>query len=338
MYQNKSYNIISKKKWGTFDLKTKKKVLFNYFLEIEKIIQLQMTVTDDRGFEELQMTVTDDRGFEELQMTDTDDRVSSTPSRKLATPSILKGIITTPLDQSYLNIIKERFETILSQFDLLKDETDETLKAIYSAVSSFSINPPTPLMKGGFLLALYNTLRPFFNEDLIEQKDFHFLYQNPVINKQHKMNTILILDNLRSAFNVGSIIRTAECINLQSIYFGGYTPLPTHPKVKNTAMGTESKITWSQFAETKNAILEAKKNEFTVIALETVPNVISIYEYNFPEKTALIVGNEALGISKEVLDICDAFVTIPISGWKSSLNVATATAVACFEIYRSGRR
>jgi tRNA G18 (ribose-2'-O)-methylase SpoU len=214
-----------------------------------------------------------------------------------------------------------------SLFELLEFETEPTLKQLYNAFQTTKNAPLTDL---------YHALRPIFNESLTNQKDFHFLKINTQDKPKDtpKLPLILILDNLRSAFNVGSIIRTAECLNIESIYFCGYTPQPDHPKVKNTAMGTQEKINWQYFEQTEQAVSKAKENEYQVIALETVESAVSIYEYEFPSKTALILGNEALGISNEILNLCDNCVALPILGWKNSLNVATACAVACFEIHR----
>ena len=185
----------------------------------------------------------------------------------------------------------------------------------------------------------YNKLREIVNEEIIEQKDFHFL---PKINVKTqdceknalKLPVILILDNLRSAFNVGSIIRTAECLNIEEIYFCGYTPKPDHPKIKNTAMGTEERIKWQYFTDTREAVLKAKENEYIVYAIETVECAESLFEQDFKGKYAFVFGNEALGIAADVLVFCEKCVMLPISGWKNSLNVATTCAVVCFEVVR----
>jgi tRNA G18 (ribose-2'-O)-methylase SpoU len=219
----------------------------------------------------------------------------------------------------------------LCLFDLLYAESDPTLKQIYTAYQTTKDAPLTDL---------YHALRPIFNESLTNQKDFHFLKISTQDKPKDapKLPLILILDNLRSAFNVGSIIRTAECLNIESVWFCGYTPQPDHPKVKNTAMGTQDKINWQYLEQTEQAIFKAKESNYQIIALETVENAVSIYEYKFPSKTALVLGNEALGISENIIKLCDKYISLPISGWKNSLNVATACAVACFEIYRQGEK
>ena len=184
---------------------------------------------------------------------------------------------------------------------------------------------------------LYDRLRPIFNEEITLQKDFHFLpkiTQKDQEKENKKLPIILILDNLRSAFNVGSIFRTAECLNIKEILLTGNTPTPDNFKVKNTAMGTETRVEWKFYKDTQDAILYAKKNGYQVFALETVEKATSIYDKKYIDNIAFVLGNEALGISMEVILLCDECLQLPLLGWKNSLNVATACAVTCFEVYR----
>ena len=142
---------------------------------------------------------------------------------------------------------------------------------------------------------------------------------NIIVHKQDKQKNNakqsirLILDNLRSAYNVGSIIRTAECLNIEEIYFCGYTATPDHPKIAKTAMGTEERITWKHFAKTEDAILHVKSCGYFVYALETVVDSVSVFDENFKEKTAIVVGNEALGISENVLSLSDRCLSLPVT-------------------------
>ena len=142
----------------------------------------------------------------------------------------------------------------------------------------------------------------------------------------------LILDDLRSAFNVGSIFRSAECFGVSHIYLCGYTPTPENKKVQKTAMGTDEYIEWSNHSSVEQIITELKKDGFTIYALETTTHSIDISKTKFKKKCALILGNEALGISKETLKLADEIIQIPLSGWKNSLNVGVCTAICCYEI------
>jgi len=210
------------------------------------------------------------------------------------------------------------------QFALLQTETDSLLSQIYHLSQQVKMQD---------LQTLYRLLLPLFQDDLQGQKDFHFLSCQPIASGA-KLPIIIILDNLRSAFNVGSIIRTATCLGISEIWFCGYTPTPKHPKVANTAMQTHLAIAWQQFARTEDAISKVREAGLQTIALENHPQATSIYEYDYPANIAFVLGNEALGVSKTVLENVDHILCIPIPGWKSTLNVGTACAVVCFEVYR----
>ena len=226
------------------------------------------------------------------------------------------------IEQKLLN--KEPIPNLTTRYDLLEKETNEILINIYK----------TKNLQGR---ELYNALRNIFQEDIIAQKDFHFLSPHNTNQSTHSSDLILILDNLRSAFNVGSIIRTADCIGVKEIYFCGYTARTDHPKVALTGMGAEKFISWKYFKETTNAIITAKQEEFDIIALETGEKAVSLFDFRFKDKTAIVLGNEAIGISMSTLSLCDYIVQIPMFGQKMSLNVGTACAVACFEHYRQMR-
>ena len=135
----------------------------------------------------------------------------------------------------------------------------------------------------------------------------------------------IVLNQLRSAFNVGSILRTTEAQRLGSLYFVGITPKISNQKVQKTAMGCHDKVPCFDF--TKDLTLPRP-----IIGLETAKEAVSIYDFTFPEKFTLILGNEEYGLSDEWLNQCDQIVTIPMWGFKNSLNVASAYAIAAYEI------
>lgn len=137
----------------------------------------------------------------------------------------------------------------------------------------------------------------------------------------------IYLDSLRSAHNVGSIIRTVEAFALGSIYFSEQTPYIDNKQVQDASMGA---FQWVQCCRDKKASELPKP----LIAMETSPNAISIYDFIFPERFSLAVGNEEYGCSEDVLKIADFVVEIPLRGRKNSLNVANAFAIAVSEIQR----
>jgi len=138
----------------------------------------------------------------------------------------------------------------------------------------------------------------------------------------------LILENLRSAFNVGAIFRTAECLQVEHIYCCGITPTPVHSKVQKTSMNCCDKLLWSYETETLTAVRACRSARLPVLALETASRSQSLPDYPPRQRVALIVGNEALGISEEVLAMADTIISIPVYGRKNSLNVASAFAIA----------
>jgi tRNA(Leu) C34 or U34 (ribose-2'-O)-methylase TrmL len=159
--------------------------------------------------------------------------------------------------------------------------------------------------------------------------------QDAVALKRAQQMT-LILDNLRSVFNIGSIFRCAECLSLKEILLCGVSATPDHPALKKTAMGTQDKVAWRYFTETADAIREARSAGCRIVALETAENAVSVFSAGFRIPLALVVGNESLGLPPDVLALCDEVVSLPVLGWKNSLNVAVATAVCAYQIVFGG--
>jgi tRNA G18 (ribose-2'-O)-methylase SpoU len=153
---------------------------------------------------------------------------------------------------------------------------------------------------------------------------FQILHQD-VESKTPFLDVHVVLNQLRSAFNVGSILRTTEALRLGSLYFEGITPKSDNSKVMKTSMGCHDKVKCFDLND-KTSLPRP------IIGLETAKNAASIYEYKFPETFTLILGNEEYGISDEWLKECDVIVTIPMYGFKNSLNVASAFAITAHEI------
>ena len=149
-----------------------------------------------------------------------------------------------------------------------------------------------------------------------------------------KAPLILVLDNIRSAFNVGSIFRTAECLNIEAIYLCGYTPTPEQAQITKTAMGTEDFLPWKSFSRLTDALAELKKQGYRVVALETAEKSVDLYDSFKKAPTAFVFGNERFGLEAETLSLADEVRTIPLRGQKNSLNVGVTAAVAGFEWIR----
>ncbi|NQT26735.1 RNA methyltransferase [candidate division KSB1 bacterium] len=149
-----------------------------------------------------------------------------------------------------------------------------------------------------------------------------------------RMPIHLILDNLRSAFNVGSIVRTADCVLAEKIYFCGYTAHPPHKKLEKTSLGSLPYVPWEHHEDIAETVQKLKEQNIPIIALETTNRSQSIWEFEFPLPVALVMGNEALGVSHQILELADAIVEIPMLGYKNSINVAVASGIVSYEIQR----
>ncbi|MFN3921094.1 MAG: RNA methyltransferase [Caldimicrobium sp.] len=142
---------------------------------------------------------------------------------------------------------------------------------------------------------------------------------------------VAILDNLRSAYNVGSVFRTACCAYIEKIVLTGITARPPHPGIEKTALGTTELIPWEYEESTLSVVEKYKSRGYKIAALELTEKSIplqSLQKSDFP--LALIIGNEVEGVSEAVLEASDVIIEIPLFGEKESLNVAVAFGIAIF--------
>jgi tRNA G18 (ribose-2'-O)-methylase SpoU len=150
--------------------------------------------------------------------------------------------------------------------------------------------------------------------------------------KLPKAPIFFVLDNLRSAFNVGAFFRLGDILRVKTIYLCGYTAFPPHIKLEKTSLGTIDFVKWKHFDNIIDAINELKSENVEILAAETAKTAIRYDKLTFGEKdVAFVFGNEALGISRNVLQICDGIVEIPVFGLKNSMNVVSAAAILGFE-------
>lgn len=150
----------------------------------------------------------------------------------------------------------------------------------------------------------------------------------------------LILDNVRSAHNIGSVFRTADAAGVSKIFLCGITPDPDRagPRarrdISKTALGAEAYIPWEYHSQTARLIGRLKKQDVCVVALEQTKNAIPYRNFGAKFPLALIVGNEVRGVSKTALKRADSIVFIPMFGKKESLNVAVACGIALFALQK----
>lgn len=152
-----------------------------------------------------------------------------------------------------------------------------------------------------------------------------------------KIPVIVVLENIRSAYNVGSVFRTADAFLLEAIYICGYTCKPPHKEIKKTALGAEDTVTWKHFDNTNYAIQELLELGYKVYAVEQADGstLLNKLKYEIGDKVAVIFGNEVMGVEQSTLEQCAGCIEIPQAGMKHSLNIATAAGVVLWELVRN---
>ncbi len=156
------------------------------------------------------------------------------------------------------------------------------------------------------------------------------------VKQSDKTPIVVVLENIRSAYNVGSVFRTADAFLVHSIYIIGYSARPPHKEIKKTALGAEDSVAWKHFNSTKEAIEELRNEGFKVFAIEQAEGSFKLQTLNFKpeEKIAIIFGNEVTGVDQSTIKFCDGCIEIPQLGMKHSLNIATAAGVVLWELVR----
>jgi tRNA G18 (ribose-2'-O)-methylase SpoU len=145
----------------------------------------------------------------------------------------------------------------------------------------------------------------------------------------------LILHNIRSAYNVGSIFRTADAAGVKKVYICGYSPTPTDKKVAKTALEAEHFVPWEHHKQTWRLMEKLKKDGLQIVALEQTKKSIDYRKSKNRFPLALVVGNEVRGLSKGILKYANKIIAIPMYGKKESLNVAVAAGIALYKIAES---
>lgn len=144
---------------------------------------------------------------------------------------------------------------------------------------------------------------------------------------------VLVLDDIRSMSNVGSLFRSADAFRVEKLYLCGITGKPPHKEIRKTALGAEETVAWEAADSVITCVENLKKEGYKILALEQTTQSIDIREFKSVEKAlALILGNEVDGVNQEVIDRCDAVLEIPQYGTKHSFNVAVSGGIALWEL------
>lgn len=154
--------------------------------------------------------------------------------------------------------------------------------------------------------------------------------------RQDKMPVALVLDNVRSGLNTGSVFRTADAFLLEKVVLCGITAQPPHREILKTALGSTESVHWNYFERTTDAIRSLKNEGFRVFAIEQTTDKIWLQDFEplAGEKYAFVLGNEVDGVETAVLALCDGTIEIPQFGTKHSLNVAVAAGIVVWEAVR----
>ncbi|MCF7844745.1 MAG: RNA methyltransferase [Kiritimatiellales bacterium] len=145
---------------------------------------------------------------------------------------------------------------------------------------------------------------------------------------------VLLAHNIRSLWNVGSLFRTCDAFGVSKLLLTGYTALPPRREISKTALGAEETIEWEHHKEPLELIQQLKNDGYKIVSLELTDDAQDLSKYDAPKKLCLIVGHEVTGVPKELLEVSDDKVQIPMQGQKESLNVSVATGVALFQMTR----
>lgn len=181
---------------------------------------------------------------------------------------------------------------------------------------------------------LHSMLRKLRHDELLQQR-----LTNEVALAKERHPVSLLLHNIRSLYNVGSLFRTADAALAQKLHICGYTPAPPRKEIEKTALGAVDSVPWEYHTSTVEAIVALREQGIKVFALELTSDSRSVYSFekkDFP--LCLVLGNEITGVDDDVLAVCDGAVDIPMYGVKHSLNVSVAAGVALFEAVAAWRR
>ncbi len=155
-----------------------------------------------------------------------------------------------------------------------------------------------------------------------------------------KTPLVVVLDHVRSLYNVGSVFRTADAFRLQGVCLCGITARPPHPEIHKTALGAEDSVEWQYFEHTEDCVQYLKDQGYTVLAVEQCENSTMLDKINNEELRvknehfAVVLGNEVKGVQQQVIDMCDGCLEIPQYGTKHSMNVSVTAGIVIWELFK----
>ncbi len=152
-----------------------------------------------------------------------------------------------------------------------------------------------------------------------------------------KLRVTVVLDNVRSEMNVGSVFRTADAFLIERICLCGITPQPPKAEIHKTALGAEESVDWQYYPTTLDCINQLKDDGYRICSIEQVHDSVALQDFvvNNEQKTAIVLGNEVKGVSQQVVDASDLCIEIPQQGTKHSLNISCCAAIVMWHVYQS---
>ena len=153
--------------------------------------------------------------------------------------------------------------------------------------------------------------------------------------KSDKTPLVVVLDHVRSLYNVGSVFRTADAFRLEGVFLCGITACPPHTEIHKTALGAEDSVNWEYFKDTKEAVNRLHEEGYKVLAVEQCKGSTLLNEELKikNQKCAIVLGNEVKGVQQEVVDMCDGCLEIPQFGTKHSLNVSVTAGIVIWQLF-----
>ena len=151
-----------------------------------------------------------------------------------------------------------------------------------------------------------------------------------------KLPVIVILDNIRSCHNIGSVFRTADALLVEKIYLCGITATPPNKEIHKTALDAEKSVAWEYAGDASDVVTRLQQEGYRVYAVEQVEKSISLPDFRIgaADKTALVFGNEVKGVQQSVIDLCDGAIEIPQYGTKHSFNISVSAGIVLWELTR----
>jgi tRNA G18 (ribose-2'-O)-methylase SpoU len=149
-----------------------------------------------------------------------------------------------------------------------------------------------------------------------------------------KQPIVVVLDHVRSLYNVGSVFRTCDAFRMNGICLCGITAQPPHPEIHKTALGAEDSVPWRYFQKTEDAVNWLKEDGYTILAIEQCEGSTMLHDFHRDpdKKYAIILGNEVKGVQQQIVDMCDNCLEIPQYGTKHSMNVSVAAGIVLWHL------